>query len=420
MSIASSPTLDGLPPAGARHARRAGRSLPLLRADARGGPGLAGPPSAPTVVNGYDECQAVLRDPRLGRGVGIEDTSAWTSSATPARRRGEFLDAGTAQHADGRPARPHPPAPPRVPLVHARVRSSGSGPAVHELVDALLDDLADSGDVEFMTEFALPLPMAVIGELVGVPGRRTGPACSPRCGRRPGDRAGAQPTRRSRPRSPRSATLGVPTSRPARAERRRRPRRPHERAGRGQRERRPADRRRDRSRPPSSSSRPASRRPRTCSATGCWPCSRHPEQLADWRAHPEIAPSAVEELLRFDSPVQFNLRTALEPADLPGEPLERGDRIVVLQGAANRDPRRFDHPEELDLRRVRQHAAELRLGHPPLHRCRRWRGMEGEIAFNALLARFASIELIGRRAAVAARLHPARAARASRCGSQRH
>ena len=48
----------------------------------------------------------------------------------------------------------------------------------------------------------------------------------------------------------------------------------------------------------------------------------HPDQLSDWRAHPEIAPTAVEELLRFDSPVQFNLRTALEPADLVGQPLD--------------------------------------------------------------------------------------------------
>ena len=76
----------------------------------------------------------------------------------------------------------------------------------------------------------------------------------------------------------------------------------------------------------------------------------------------------MEELLRFDSPVQFNLRTALEPADLVGEPLARGDRVVVLQGAANRDPRRYEDPDALDLRRGGQRAAELRVGRPPLHR----------------------------------------------------
>ena len=93
----------------------------------------------------------------------------------------------------------------------------------------------------------------------------------------------------------------------------------------------------------------------------------HPDQLADWRAHPDIAPSAVEELLRFDSPVQFNLRTALEPADLLGQPLARGDRIVVLQGAANRDPAASSDPTSSTCGGG-QRTAQLRLGHPPLHR----------------------------------------------------
>jgi cytochrome P450 len=120
---------------------------------------------------------------------------------------------------------------------------------------------------------------------------------------------------------------------------------------------------------------------------------RHPDQLADWRAHPDIASSAVEELLRFDSPVQFNLRTALEPADLVGEPLARGDRIVVLQGAANHDPARFVRPDELDLRR--RDNAPLSFGWG-IHHCigAALARMEGEIAFNALLARFDTIELL--------------------------
>ena len=120
---------------------------------------------------------------------------------------------------------------------------------------------------------------------------------------------------------------------------------------------------------------------------------RHPDQLADWRRHPEIAPTAVEELLRFDSPVQFNLRTALEPADLLGEPLARGDRIVVLQGAANHDPARVRPARRARPPPSGQHAAELRVGHPPLHRAPLAR-MEGEIAFNALLARFDTMELL--------------------------
>jgi cytochrome P450 len=119
----------------------------------------------------------------------------------------------------------------------------------------------------------------------------------------------------------------------------------------------------------------------------------YPDQLADWRAHPGIASSAVEELLRFDSPVQFNLRTALDTADLVGEPLARGDRVVVLQGAANRDPARFENPDELNLRRTDNVPLSFGWG---IHHCigAALARMEGEIAFNALLARYRRMKLL--------------------------
>ena len=102
--------------------------------------------------------------------------------------------------------------------------------------------------------------------------------------------------------------------------------------------------------------------------------------------------------------MQFNLRTALEPADLLGEPLARGDRIVVLQGAANRDPARFERPEELDLRRAENAPLSFGWG---IHHCigAALARMEGEIAFNALLARFLTVELLDERAELAPQLH---------------
>ncbi len=78
--------------------------------------------------------------------------------------------------------------------------------------------------------------------------------------------------------------------------------------------------------------------------------------------------------------MQFNLRTALQPADLLGEPLERGDRIVVLQGAGNRDPARFDQPDDLQLRRADNTPLSFGWG---IHHCigATLARMEGEIAF---------------------------------------
>jgi cytochrome P450 len=263
-------------------------------------------------------------------------------------------------------------------------------PAVHELAESLLEDLSERGDVEFMSEFALPLPMAVIGELVGVPAE---------------DRAGLQPKVRAAARGiePVLSDEEVDAAIDAvgelgayfealLSERRREPRDDlmSSLAEAGENDDRLTD---DEILSTAILLFSAGFETTTnLLGNGLLALLTHPDQLADWRAHPEIAPSAVEELLRFDSPVQFNVRAALEPADLVGEPLERGDRIVVLQGAANRDPEEFDRPEALDLRRSPNTPLSFGWG---IHHCigAGLARMEGEIAFNALLARFRSIEL---------------------------
>ena len=78
---------------------------------------------------------------------------------------------------------------------------------------------------------------------------------------------------------------------------------------------------------------------------------RHPDQLAKLRAEPTLVDNAVEELLRFDSPVQFAPRVALETTELEGVVLEQEIPIMIALGSANRDPRRYDRPEELDVTR---------------------------------------------------------------------
>jgi cytochrome P450 len=77
----------------------------------------------------------------------------------------------------------------------------------------------------------------------------------------------------------------------------------------------------------------------------------HPEELARLRAHPELMESAVEEFLRYDSPVQMNSRVPIEDVTLAGSTLRAGQMILVLVGSANRDPDEFPDPDRFDVAR---------------------------------------------------------------------
>lgn len=124
---------------------------------------------------------------------------------------------------------------------------------------------------------------------------------------------------------------------------------------------------------------------------------RHPDQLAAFTDDPEgMAPNAVEELLRYDSPVQLTGRLAWEDTDLAGTTIEGGASVMVLLGAANRDPGVFDRPDQLDLTRgnAKAHLAFSSGVHhclgAPLAR------LEGETAFTQLLTRFPGLRQTGR------------------------
>ena len=84
---------------------------------------------------------------------------------------------------------------------------------------------------------------------------------------------------------------------------------------------------------------------------------RHPDALEKLRRRPELIVPAVEELLRFESSVQFwHTRSALEDIDIAGTTIPKGAPIFLVYGSANRDPERFTDPDELDLeRRDNQH-----------------------------------------------------------------
>lgn len=85
---------------------------------------------------------------------------------------------------------------------------------------------------------------------------------------------------------------------------------------------------------------------------------RHPDRLAWFRDHPSAQATAIEELLRHDSPFQFGDRVAMTDLTVHGEQIAAGDRALVLVGSANRDPDAFDQPDTLNLTR-----------HPNRHLC---------------------------------------------------
>ena len=120
---------------------------------------------------------------------------------------------------------------------------------------------------------------------------------------------------------------------------------------------------------------------------------RHPDQLAALREDPGLIPSAVEELLRFDSPVQVDMRSVRDDCDVNGFPLRRGDSVVMLLGAANRDPDRFEAPDRLDVRRGDQNHLAFGRG---IHHClgAPLARLEGRVVLEALIERFGSMRLL--------------------------
>jgi len=121
-------------------------------------------------------------------------------------------------------------------------------------------------------------------------------------------------------------------------------------------------------------------------ASGFLTLLRNPDSFEQLRSHPEIIASAVEELLRYESPVQHTARIAPADTDLGGKTIRKGAKVVAVLAAANRDPSRFSDPDRLDLLRPdNRHVAFGWAAHfcfgAPLAR------MEGQIAFNVLLRR---------------------------------
>jgi cytochrome P450 len=119
---------------------------------------------------------------------------------------------------------------------------------------------------------------------------------------------------------------------------------------------------------------------------------RNPAELERLRRDPELIPSAVEEMLRYESPSQHTARLAPQDLELGGQRIRERQAVIAVMGAANRDPARFPEPDRLDLgRQDNRHLAFGWAGHfcfgAPLAR------IEGQIAFRTLLRRFPELRL---------------------------
>ena len=126
---------------------------------------------------------------------------------------------------------------------------------------------------------------------------------------------------------------------------------------------------------------------------GWWALFRHPDRLKELRADPSLLPTAIEELLRFQTPLPMFERWVLEPFELHGVAIPQGAELGLLFDSANRDPEVFEDPDELRLdRRPNPHLTfgagiHFCLG-APLGR------MELQISFGALLERFPDLQLV--------------------------
>jgi cytochrome P450 len=117
-----------------------------------------------------------------------------------------------------------------------------------------------------------------------------------------------------------------------------------------------------------------------------------PDQLAVLKADPSVAPSAVEEMLRWRAPSQYQGRYSVADKDWHGVTIPAGQPLLIVTGAANRDPRAYDDPDLLDI--TRQAAPGITFGYG-IHHCigAHLARLEGRIAFTELYRRWPNLDV---------------------------
>jgi cytochrome P450 len=292
------------------------------------------------------------------------------------------------------------------PPLHTRVRRLIMGAVnqraiarmeaqVTRLIDALLDDMARKGTVDFIADFAAQIPIEVIGNLLDIPK----PERSPLRDWSIAILSGLEPklTPQMHERGNRAVSEFVGYLRELMRQRRKSPGDPESdvltRLIQGE---------KDGERLTETELHhqcifllnAGHETTTNLIGNGLWALLRNPSQLAALRAELSLVSSAVEEMLRYDGPIQLNNRRLIAPMQIGGRPLPEGTLITIGIGAANRDPAQFPDPDRFDVgRKPNRHVA---FGHGD-HVCvgMNVARMEGRIAFSRLLARFSTIEPCG-------------------------
>jgi hypothetical protein len=129
---------------------------------------------------------------------------------------------------------------------------------------------------------------------------------------------------------------------------------------------------------------------------GMYTLLRHPQETAELREKPEIIRTAVEEILRYESPVQLTARVLKEDVEICGQHIPRKWSVLCMLGAANRDPKRFRDPNQLDLKRLNNQHLAFSAGP---HACigGQLARLEGQVALLNLVQRFPEMKLAGPR-----------------------
>ena len=126
---------------------------------------------------------------------------------------------------------------------------------------------------------------------------------------------------------------------------------------------------------------------RNLTGNGLHTLLRHPEHASELRENPELIRSAVEELLRYESPVQYTGRMVLQDFEFCGVQARRGQEIIFMLGAANRDAHQFKDPDRLDLKRANNPHLAFGAG---AHFCigNQLARLEGQVAILKILQKF--------------------------------